>query len=139
MIYIPVIDCFCSFRTMETDSNVIKERVEAIIIVHTLANNLWFSFPINLGVETQGQVGFMAIKKHGHLFYSPKPYWRLLTTQLTSNSTLQKFQAQIPLKINKLTNLANVKEREQLAASCRKPTPDFLLLQRRTLCNCSKM
>lgn len=56
---------------METDSNVIKERVEAIIIVHTLANNLWFSFPINLGVETQGQVGIMAIKNTGIYFIPP--------------------------------------------------------------------
>ena len=59
---------------METDLNVIKEMVEAIIIVRTLANNLWFSFPINLGVETQGQAGTMDIKKHGHLFYSLEPH-----------------------------------------------------------------
>ena len=59
---------------METDLNVIKEMVEAIIVVRTLANNLWFSFPINLGVETQGQAGIMDIKKHGHLFYSLEPH-----------------------------------------------------------------
>lgn len=56
---------------METDLTVIKERVDAIIIVRTLANNLWFSFPINLGVETQGQVGIMAIKNMGIYFISP--------------------------------------------------------------------
>lgn len=53
---------------METDLNVIKEMVEAIIIVRTLANNLWFSFPINSGVETQGQAGIVAIKNMGIYF-----------------------------------------------------------------------
>lgn len=56
---------------METDLNVIKERVESIIMVHTLANNLWLSFPINLEVETQGQVGIIAIKNIGIYFIPP--------------------------------------------------------------------
>ena len=79
---------------------------------------------MNLEVEIQGQAGITDIKK--------KKTWAstlFLQTILKSFVYIihptPKFQPQIPLKINKLTNAANVKERK--AAPCELPEMDSRL------------
>lgn len=47
---------------MEAGLEVIKKKGRGYYYSAYTSNSLWFSFHINLGVETQGQVGITAIK-----------------------------------------------------------------------------
>lgn len=60
----------------------------------------------------QGQVGIIAIKNMGIYFIPSNNFEEFWLYYPPPSPSPHKFQPQIPLKINKLTNFANVRERK---------------------------
>lgn len=77
VIYIIVIDCFCYLRIVETDLEVIRKKGRDYYYSAYISNSLWFSFHINLGLETQGQAGIVAIKNMG-IYFTPSNHFEEL-------------------------------------------------------------